>query len=154
MSAAPIQSSQSLPSLPSMQPPPPPPSPVASRPVVTADTSPPSAPLKSYGKDKSFKEKTRKAPKPYARAIFMLPPDVGEEQNQKMTAQIRDAQVGDVFRIEWHKIGGEKTQREMKKTKLDNFDAHGFLGMADLSNGGYKRVNAKGLRTVQFLRHE
>ena len=130
----------------------PPPSPKSSSKMPdTMDTTPPG------GEAGGKYPKQKKDRRPYAKSnkpVFMIPPDIAEEQNESMVKQIKEARTGDVFAITWHKISGELSgRREMKKTFDLNWDEH-YFKLVDLNDGKLKNVNIAGLREVEWLRFE
>ena len=118
---------------------------------ATMDTTPPGGEAGGkYPKEKKDRRPYAKSNKP----IFMIPPDITEEQNKSMVKQIKEARTGDVFAITWHKISGELSgRREMKKTIGLNWDDH-YFKLVDLNDGKPKNVNMKGMREVEWLRFE
>lgn len=118
---------------------------------ATMETTPPGGEAGGkYPKEKKDRRPYAKSNKP----IFMIPPDITEEQNESMAKQIKEARTGDVFAITWHKISGELSgRREMKKTIGLNWDEY-YFKLVDLNDGKPKNVNMKGLREVEWLRFE
>jgi len=76
-----------------------------------------------------------------------------------MMDTLNSAVVGDIFRVKWHKVKGDVTERELKIVKTNCYNGRDFL-VIDInktvkeSKEAFVLVNAKGLRAVEFLRHE
>ncbi|MDA9633395.1 hypothetical protein N9S81_00485 [bacterium] len=99
----------------------------------------------------------------------MSPPHLDDDQTEEMIITLKAANVGDVFWVKWHKINGKKdkgdkdkgaiTEREVKFHTTNTFNGRYFL-VVDVAKTAipgrspFINVNAAGLRSVKFLRHE
>ena len=101
--------------------------------------------------------KQKKRPNPYSRpkTVFMLPPDITEEQNKEMVDTILAAPIGTTFAIEWHKKDGVLSGiRNMKKASDILSRPTDYFKLIDMNDNIIKSVNVKGLRTVEFASFE